>query len=380
MATNYLEQQLGLFPQHAAVINKMHDLHDKKLWHQLTDVVENEFLKSADVRSQFNLIQFYQSFVADFASRMNQITFVRIAVEISKQLPDIPKRIEFLQKVAEQKKVIDETAAHVLIRCTIAELHVLNKNLPEAKTILDQCSTTVNESETLDTVILAGYHRAWCFYYKLKDAPQEFYRSGLQYLAFTSIASIPQEERVSLAFDMCIAALIGEDIYNFGELMGHEITGSLQGTGLNWVRDIISAFSNGNLAGWKQLQVQYAGNLNQQPALVASKVLLEQKISILSLIEEMFNKSTKQITFDQISQVTQLPKQEVEWLIMRALSLGLIRGSIDQVQEKVTISWVQPRTLSREQIGKMKERMTSWSSSVKDALLLMEDQITPEMI
>lgn len=117
-----------------------------------------------------------------------------------------------------------------------------------------------------------------------------------------------------------------------------------------------------------------------QPALVASKVLLEQKISILSLIEEMFNKSTKQITFDQISHVTQLPKQEVEWLIMRALSLGLIRGSIDQVNEQVTISWVQPRTLSREQIGKMKERMTSWSSSVKDALLLMENQITPEMI
>jgi hypothetical protein len=53
----------------------------------LTDVVENEFLKSADVRGQVNLIQFYQSFVADFASKMNQITFVRIAVEISKQLP-----------------------------------------------------------------------------------------------------------------------------------------------------------------------------------------------------------------------------------------------------------------------------------------------------
>ena len=121
---------------------------------------------------------------------------------------------------------------------------------------------------------------------QLKDAPQEFYRSGLQYLAFTSIATIPQEERVSLAFDMSIAALIGEDIYNFGELvrtilirnwgllhfsnvnfdlqMGHEIMSALQGTGLSWVRDIISAFSNGNLAGWKQLQVQHASHLNQQ--------------------------------------------------------------------------------------------------------------------
>jgi len=46
--------------------------------------------------------------------------------------------------------------------------------------------------------------------------------------------------------------------------MGHEIMSALQGTGLSWVRDIISAFSNGNLAGWKQLQVQHASHLNQQ--------------------------------------------------------------------------------------------------------------------
>jgi len=49
--------------------------------------VENEFLKSAEVRNQVNLVQFYQSFVADFATKMNQVTFVKIAVEISKQLP-----------------------------------------------------------------------------------------------------------------------------------------------------------------------------------------------------------------------------------------------------------------------------------------------------
>jgi len=53
----------------------------------LTEVVENEFLKSAEVRNQVNLVQFYQSFVADFATKMNQVTFVKIAVEISKQLP-----------------------------------------------------------------------------------------------------------------------------------------------------------------------------------------------------------------------------------------------------------------------------------------------------
>ena len=41
-------------------------------------------------------------------------------------------------------------------------------------------------------------------------------------------------------------------------------------------------------------------------------------------------------------------------------SLKLIRGSLDQVEEKVYISWVQPRVLSREQIGGLATRLDEW--------------------
>jgi 26S proteasome regulatory subunit N9 len=41
-------------------------------------------------------------------------------------------------------------------------------------------------------------------------------------------------------------------------------------------------------------------------------------------------------------------------------SLKLIRGSLDQVEEKAYISWVQPRVLSREQIGGLATRLDEW--------------------
>jgi len=41
-------------------------------------------------------------------------------------------------------------------------------------------------------------------------------------------------------------------------------------------------------------------------------------------------------------------------------SLKLIRGSLDQVEEKTYISWVQPRVLSREQIGGLATRLDEW--------------------
>lgn len=47
-------------------------------------------------------------------------------------------------------------------------------------------------------------------------------------------------------------------------------------------------------------------------------------------------------------------------LIISACSLKLIRGTLDQVDEKAHISWVQPRVLSRPQIGELAGRLDVW--------------------
>ncbi len=44
--------------------------------------------------------------------------------------------------------------------------------------------------------------------------------------------------------------------------------------------------------------------------------------------------------------------RQVELLVMKALSLGLVKGSIDQVDKKVHMTWVQPRVLDRNQVRK----------------------------
>ena len=42
---------------------------------------------------------------------------------------------------------------------------------------------------------------------------------------------------------------------------------------------------------------------------------------------------------------------QVEVMVMRALSLGLVKGSIDQVAGAVSVTWVQPRVLDRGQVS-----------------------------
>lgn len=46
---------------------------------------------------------------------------------------------------------------------------------------------------------------------------------------------------------------------------------------------------------------------------------------------------------------------------MRALSLGLIKGKINEVTQTVNVTWVQPKVLDMEQIKAMQNSIDQWS-------------------
>ena len=106
--------------------------------------------------------------------------------------------------------------------------------------------------------------------------------------------------------------------------------------------------------------------------------------------------TNRQLTFAEIAAETRLPESEVELLVMKALSLGLVKGSIDQVQENVHMTWVQPRVLDRQQVGAskyccmylvqycfwsvswqigvMQKKLENWSTDVREMEKLVESE------
>jgi len=97
----------------------------------------------------------------------------------------------------------------------------------------------------------------------------------------------------------------------------------------------------------------------------------------MALIESVFQRAPhkRTLAFSTIAHETRLPENEVEHLVMKALSLKLIKGSLDQVERRAVITWVQPRVLSRQQIAGLAERLAGWVGQLN----AVEQRIAPEV-
>ena len=65
---------------------------------------------------------------------------------------------------------------------------------------------------------------------------------------------------MSRSHDLAIAALLGDSIYNFGELLMHPILASLKSTAHGWLYDLLFALNAGDIGKFDGL----TANLNKQ--------------------------------------------------------------------------------------------------------------------
>jgi 26S proteasome regulatory subunit N9 len=79
---------------------------------------------------------------------------------------------------------------------------------------------------------------------------------------------------------------------------------------------------------------------------------LSQKVRIIAFLEYVFKlgKDDRSVSFRTIATVCQVDALDVELLVMKAMSLELVKGSIDEAAETVEIDWMMPRYLSKDHL------------------------------
>ncbi|MCJ8734542.1 hypothetical protein PDJAM_G00236390 [Pangasius djambal] len=114
------------------------------------------------------------------------------------------------------------------------------------------------------------------------------------------------------AFTLGLAGLLGEGVYNFGELLMHPVLESLKNTDKQWLIETLYAFNSGNVEKFQALKSAWG----QQPDLAAQEAKLMQKIQLLCVMEMTFTRPAnhRQLTFQEISQSTRVPVNEFRFL------------------------------------------------------------------
>lgn len=190
-----------------------------------------------------------------------------------------------------------------------------------------------------------------------------YYKNALLYLACIDLRLLSAQERRARAVDLGVAALASTSIYNFGELLLHPILDALSDKEHDkWLRDLLFAFNRGDLDAYDRLSNRIASH----PLLADYSAQLRQKIHLAALTEAVFRRPphARAMSFKTVAEETKVRSDEIEHLIMKALSLGLLKGTIDQVDEVAHITWVQPKVLDMKQIQGMHQRLRDWDSSV----------------
>lgn len=359
----YLSKTVSTAPAELQpILEKIRNLHSKKLWHQLTLAIF-EFLDHP-LSPPFQ-VDFFENFVREFEAKLNALKLVDIGVRTSKQLSDPNAILEFLSSLRSRIDQSTDAAAYILALASLAHAKLAFGDLVGTKTDIDECLKLLDNLEGAERIVSAAVYGVAADYYKAKADYAPYYKNSLLYLACVDPdTQMEPQERLERAHDLAVSALLGDTIYNFGELLMHPILEALEGSPFSWIKDLLFTFNEGNIGKFESLSPR----LPQEPILAANAAFLRQKICLMALIEAVFSRNADERTmsFQTIAEETRLPQEEVEHLVMKALSLNLIKGTLDQVDQKAQITWVQPRVLSRTQISSLAERLERWSQSLSN--------------
>ncbi|CAK6979262.1 S proteasome non-ATPase regulatory subunit 13 [Scomber scombrus] len=336
------------------------------------------------------------SLVFDSSNRINPLSLMEIILYVARQMTDPKDAIVFLEKTKEKVKSSDE--AVILCKTSIGRLKLEINDLPATKKLIEDVEEMLNNLPGV-TSVHGRFYDLSSKYYRIIGNHASYYKDALRYLGCVDIKDLPESEKQERAFTLGLAGLLGEGVYNFGELLMHPVLETLRNTDKQWLIDTLYAFNGGNVEKFQGFKSAWG----QQPDLAAHEAKLMQKIQLLCVMESNLNtrfrlsvtytsyvKMTpvsfvfqmtftrpanhRQLTFTEIGKSAKLPVNEVELLVMKALSVGLIKGNIDEVDQKVQMTWVQPRVLDLQQIKGMKDRLDSWCGDVKNMAMLVEQQ------
>ncbi|KAL6760536.1 26S proteasome regulatory subunit [Haematococcus lacustris] len=375
----FLEGLQTEYPDAQSDVSELASLYQRKLWHQITVKIDELIRSEGPLNSGDVPLRLFNSFILDFAQKINLMKFAQFAVHATKSMSSPTDMAPFLQAAIQRLDDMKLTKAKepmLFLRMHVAQHLIELGQLAEAKALVEAGQEELQGVASADPAVSAAVFYVSSLYHKATADFAAFYKASLMYLSFVTSDSLPQDFKQKLAVDISLAALLGDSIYSFGQLLQHPICSALDASPFSWLHALLRTFNDGDIAQYDQLCLQHSVALNAQPALVANERKLREKLTVMSLLDLIWRLPAEQrvIPLSTIAARTQLSIDGVEFLLMKALALHLIEGSLDQVDEVVAVSWVAPRILTKQQLADLRDRLDGWIAKVDTVAVTLQSE------
>merc|ERR1712025_1018381 len=223
-------------------------------------------------------------FVADFEAKIDPLSLAFIANVVLERFTSPEEAMVFIEGVSEKVKMNNEAFAMTKVLMGRIKLHKYEQH-KETKAIIEEVETLLSEIDGVSPVHSPFYLLASDLY-RIQGKHKDFYRSSLRFLGCTDVEEMSKEEQAKHAFFLSLAALLGDKVFNFGELLAHKVLESLKGGENEWLIDILFAFNSGDVAKFRALKPKWSS----QPDLAANESVLFEKVCLMCLMEMTFRR------------------------------------------------------------------------------------------
>lgn len=326
-----------------------------------------------DGPSDSTYLALYKELVQSVAGKLNKLSVSQIAASVAFSGLSKEDATKLFDEALETQK--SDIASKLYLESK-RSLLLLN-NSPEKETLASIYTLIKTNKEMLDQlfqdspdvmIVNRAHYEMTMSYYKIVGPPEAFYEEAIRYLNyFTPEAEKDKTKSHQLAVDICLSALTGEGVYNLGQVVSNPMLLALKETPESWLMELLEACAKGQVAEFKQLVSQkYPSQIASQPALVNMGQQMQEKMTLLALVKMIFERpsSERTVDFATIAQVLEISMEQVEWVIMRAFSVKLMEGSMDQVDGIVHVTWILPRVLDNSQMSDLASRFGDWATKV----------------
>ena len=340
---------------------------NQHLWYQISENIST-LSQNPGLQQGNDLIEFYNGVVFFIEPTLNPMKYLQYVQNMLHNYKDrMEEALQFVENIDNKNKDY-KGEEKIFVKIIKGFCYLELNKMYELEEIIKTTEVDFSGKFEIESSLYAQYYKLSTLFYEKKSDYDNFYSNAFQYLAYETI--IGDEVKIDLCYKMCCALLIGEKSYNFEELIEKDFFKLMKGSKYDWISNLILSFNSAKVDQFLSMLEQNKNNIEQNKILKGKVDFLPIKIRIAALLEYIFqkNKSERNLTFEEICKVCMTEEDKIEYISMKALSHGLIKGYIDQAEKKLYVTWIKPKFLGKEKIGILNERITAWIDKAKRVL------------